>query len=772
MIQFSYMPRPTWLIAGTVALLALFWWSYHRAKGRPKTPLKIGLIALRALAIAGVVLCLMDPQWVEMTKHDQKSRMAVLLDNSRSMSIGDLPGGRLTTAKEWIRKEMLPIAPSGVSISSYTFNQGLAPLASVDSASPTGSVTALSQALENVLALPSDDPLTGVVLISDGIENSDKDPERVARLYRRKGIPIHTVTVGTTNDMRDIVLENVQVKRAVPNEAPTRVAVSFRSAGFKDRTVSLQIRSQKDIVAAREVTLNGSVQRVELDLTPRQKGFQVYEAVIPPVSGEWLTSNNRRVFGLEVIDPTIHVIYMEGTPQQPTSPIPEWKYLKDALESDSNIKVKMLYRQFGANGQYLNTIDADPDTGQKIYPVEHPTRGFPRTLSELLEYDVVIHSDIRKESFTAAQLQNMAKLVEEYGGGFVMIGGNSAFGKGGYHRTILDRIIPVAMASNDDSENSHFKIQVPRAAFSHPIMSIGTSREETEMIWGRKFPWLYGYNKVLRAKPGAIVLGQNPSYQNASGAGLLLAVQEIGKGRSMAFTSDTTRTWGRDFETLWGEPIRGGAPVSEQNCDGRYYRQFWVNAIRWLASGKVGRTNNPVTLELAQSQCVPGETISASVKVRDNELHEISDAQVSLYLGAPGGTNKPVLARFDATTRAYRGEIRANSPGTFTVTAVADQNRARLGDDKQLLVSEAVDVEMNDVRARPDFMATLAKESHGEKFSLAQKNPAPPGYIFAKAPPPIIEYRRTAFWDKSIWMTLILALLATEWAVRRVRGLA
>src|SRR4029078_3343581 len=113
---------------------------------------------------------------------------------------------------------------------------------------------------------------------------------------------------------------------------------------------------------------------------------------------------------------------MEGTPQQPASPIPEWKYLKDALQSDPNIKVKTLYRQFGANGQHLNTINVDPQDGEKIYPVEHPTMGFPRTRAGLLKYVVVIHSDIKKESFSAAKLDNMARLVEQDGGGFVMIG--------------------------------------------------------------------------------------------------------------------------------------------------------------------------------------------------------------------------------------------------------------------------------------------------------------------------------------------------------------
>jgi uncharacterized membrane protein len=383
----------------------------------------------------------------------------------------------------------------------------------------------------------------------------------------------------------------------------------------------------------------------------------------------------------------------------------------------------------------------------------------------------VIHSDIKKESFTPQQLENIAALVEQHGGGFVMIGGNSAFGKGGYHRTILDRIIPVAMASNNDSLNTPLRIQIPRAAWSHPIMNFGASPEETRQIWTQKFPYLWGFNKVDRPKPGAIVLAENPAYQSRYGPGLLLAVQEIGKGRSMAFTSDTTRTWGRDFQTIWGEPIQPG-PLTEENCDSRYYRQFWVNAIRWLASGKIGRTNNPVTLELAQSQCIPNENVAATIKVRDTNMTETAHAEVSLVLVTPDKTNAPVRARYDANTRSFAANLRAPSAGTFTVTAIADRGGVRLGDDRQLLVCESADIEMSDVRARPDFMAKLARDSSGENFILASSATVSPAYAFAKAPPPTIEYHRTSVWDKAVWLTVILGLLAMEWGVRRMRGLA
>lgn len=772
MIQFTYVPPLPWIIGGGALILLFLWLSYRRAKGKPASSLQAFLIFLRVLAIAAVVLCLLDPQWVETLKRQPKSRLAVLLDTSRSMSIRDVPKDRLTAGRDWVHKNIDSKIPKGVAISTFSFDQSLAPLASIDSASPTGGVTALSEALENLLTAPAEDPLTGVVLLSDGIDNTAKDPRDVARLYRRKGIPIHTVLAGTTNEMRDVVIENIQVKRAVPNEAPTRLALTLRSPGYNGKTVPIQVRHDKKIIATEEVRLNGGTQNVEIELTPHQKGFQIYEAAIPQQEGEWLSTNNRRLFGLDVIDPTIHVIYMEGTPQQPASPIPEWKYLKDALQSDPNIKVTVLYRQFGANGQRLNTVDADPETGEHIYPVEHPTKGFPRTLAGLLDYDVVIHSDIKKESFTPEQLQNIARLVEEYGGGFVMIGGNSAFGKGGYHRTILDRIIPVAMEQASDSDVRNIHMRVPSAAYSHPIMSIGATREETEAIWTRKFPVLYGCNRVDRAKPGAIILGEDPSYRNSFGPGLILAVQEIGKGRSMAFTSDTTRSWGRDFETLWGEPAHPGASISEANSDSRYYRHFWVNAVRWLASGKIGRTNTPVTLELARSYCFPSETVSAQVKVRDPEQRELSNAEVFLSLGTDGKTNAPLKLRYDPLARVYAADLHPNSAGTFTVRATARLNGATLGDDRQLLVSEAADVEMSEIRAQPELMSALAHDSGGKFSTVTDANSPIPTSLLASIPPATVEYRRTPMWDKWPWLLLILGLLSLEWSLRRVRGMA
>ena len=772
MIEFTHLLQARWLITGAALLAALLGLSYWWARGNARRWLRLSLAGLRWAIMAAVVVCLLNPEWVEAIRHQQRARFAVLLDTSRSMATKDTAPTRLAAAKRWLEDNLAKAAPANISLNYYAFNDALTPLGSLDAAAPTGNATGLADALQNLLTVSSDEPLAGVLLCSDGIENMRRDPEAVAELYHRKGIRIHALTVGTTNDIQDIVLENVQVKRAVPNQAPARIGINLRAFGYRDQSVPIQLLSSNQVVGSKTVKLKDGAQRIEMEFTPRQRGFQIYEVRVPVQPGEWLATNNRRVFGMEVIDPAIQVIYMEGTPQQSGSSIPEWKYLKDALQSDPNIHVKTLYRQFGSSGQFLNTVDADPDTGEKIYPVEHPTQGFPRTFGELLAYDVVIHSDIRKESFSAEQLQNMARLVEEYAGGFVMIGGHSAFGQGGYHRTILDRVIPVAMEQENDSQSRPFHLRVLPAALSHPLMALGATRTETEEIWARKFPILYGCNLVDRAKPGAVVLADDPTSRNAYGPRLVLAVQNVGKGRSMAFMSDTTRSWGRDFETIWGERIVPSLPLIESNCDRRYYRQFWVNAIRWLAAGRMVRTNNPVTLELAKSGCLPGERVAATIKVRDDQLKTIDTAEVALVLSGAGRTNPPVKAVFNRVDQSYEAELAAPQSGDFLVTARATSKGQKLGEDHQLLVCESGDRELADLRARPELMSDLARRSGGKSFTLATAPGPQVSDLFGTPPPETVETRRHPLWDRWWWLGLVLALLSLEWATRRLNGMA
>jgi len=126
----------------------------------------------------------------------------------------------------------------------------------------------------------------------------------------------------------------------------------------------------------------------------------------------------------------------------------------------------------------------------------------------------------------------------------------------------------------------------------------------------------------------------------------------------------------------------------------------------------------------------------------------------------------------DSTRLSYVAEVRPPAAGNYTVTASAVLNAQKLGDDQQLLICEEADVEMLDVRAKPEVMAEIARASGGKDLTADPKNHALLASIFENAPPPTVNYRHTPLWDKAWWLAAILALLTMEWIVRRLRGMA
>ncbi|MEN2974161.1 MAG: glutamine amidotransferase [Candidatus Caldarchaeales archaeon] len=203
------------------------------------------------------------------------------------------------------------------------------------------------------------------------------------------------------------------------------------------------------------------------------------------------------------------------------------------------------------------------------FEVEHiPTMAaamaFPETIDEILKYDVVILSDVgsnnlllHPEVFVKSRPRpNRLKLIKDYvinyGKGFLMIGGYLSFqglhGIGGYKNSPIEEILPVELLNFDD------RVEVPEGFNpkvtnkNHPI------GRELPDVW----PMLLGYNKTILKKNATMIA----EYNNDS----ILAVWEIGKGRTAAFTSDCAPHWGT-YEFLNWE----------------YYDILWERIINWLA---------------------------------------------------------------------------------------------------------------------------------------------------------------------------------------------
>ena len=69
---------------------------------------------------------------------------------------------------------------------------------------------------------------------------------------------------------------------------------------------------------------------------------------------------------------------------------------------------------------------------------------FPARLATLHRYDAVILQNVPAERLTSKQKKALATYVHDLGGGLVMVGGPDSFGAGGWTRSAVDQILPVA----------------------------------------------------------------------------------------------------------------------------------------------------------------------------------------------------------------------------------------------------------------------------------------------------------------------------------------
>lgn len=191
---------------------------------------------------------------------------------------------------------------------------------------------------------------------------------------------------------------------------------------------------------------------------------------------------------------------------------------------------------------------------------------FPLTLEQLEAYDVVILSDIGANTLLLHpdvwlrgksipnRLTLLAQWVEQ-GGGLAMAGGYYSFagiyGAAKFYRTAIERTLPVSIHTFDDRieapEGAHAEVLLPQ----HPIVR-GIDGE---------WPLLLGYNEVV-AKPDATVIAR-------VGSDPLLVTGEVGKGRTLAWTSDIGPHWCPEPFVTW-----------------EGYARLWLQSIEWLA-GKV-----------------------------------------------------------------------------------------------------------------------------------------------------------------------------------------
>ncbi len=194
--------------------------------------------------------------------------------------------------------------------------------------------------------------------------------------------------------------------------------------------------------------------------------------------------------------------------------------------------------------------------------------GFPYSKEDLDRYDVLMLSDIGANTLLlppdvwlrGQRVPNRLKMIEAWvkdGGGLIMIGGYLTFqgidGRGRWHKTPVERALPVDILSHDD------RVEVPEGAVpevanpDHPILA-GVPAD---------WPYLLGLNEITPKAEGAdIVLRLSAEHGELP----LLVTGQHGAGRTVAWASDMSEHW-----------------LPKPFLDWPGYDVLFANMVRWAA---------------------------------------------------------------------------------------------------------------------------------------------------------------------------------------------
>ncbi|HJP93980.1 MAG TPA: glutamine amidotransferase [Pyrinomonadaceae bacterium] len=747
--RFGFDVRPNALILLLIILLAaaFIYFIYLRPRVRLSKRTTATLVALRAALIALMIVLLLRPVVVVSSVIPRSSYVAMVIDDSVSMKLRDVPGG--ATRLEAVKQALLNADASKESFLSrlekkfktnlYGFSGGLTRLKDGNDLYGEGRTSDLAGALDETIKRSSGMPLSAVVLATDGASNVPHDLAAVLRELRAHDIPVFTVGVGNTSRVMDAELTRVNMPRRVLVGSRLNIEAIVGLSGYGETKVLLNVREDGRAIKTEEFNLRGNdTQALNLEVTPTTPGVHRYTVEVTPLDGELTVENNKQDSLVEVIEGPLRILHVEGEPRW------ELGKIHESLQPNEKNVVVVALQRTGENKFYRQGIGNQTELAS----------GFPKTEEELFSYDGLIIGSVEAGFFTADELRNIEAFVARRGGGLLALGGRLAFDGGRYKGTTIDDLLPVTLTGGPTDEANSFapvyKPVLTAAGQAHPITRLNEDRAANQKAWN-ELPPISVSEVLTNVKPGASVLLEARRIEGSGQVAPLLVQQRYGRGQTLALTAADTWRWRMRMD-------------SKNNS----HETFWRQMLRYLVSG------TPQQIEIGTEKEVYAldDTINIVGDIRDKKFNPVADAHAVARVTKPSGAVVDVPLKFTTvnSVNTYVGEFKADELGQHRIELVGTSTSlGQLSAKSNMLVSD-LNREYYSAAQNSDLLKRVAAETGGKYYTPAQVQSLLDDLIYRQSP--YSERVTKDLWDMPVNFMLIIGLLSAEWFLRKREGLA
>ncbi len=759
-IQWS-VPVWMWPLLLVVAAGAVVWtvMIYARTRPLPSPGLRRLLIALRATALALLVLAVAGPVVSCLRPRPVPAELVFVLEDSASMDLNDVEPGAVAPTR-W--RQALAVAAAVDSTfatrqpqvrRSFLRGNGLQPLQEFRPddpliPAPARHGTSLTQLARRVRERLAGRPVRAVVLLSDGAETTRGEGEE-ALANAAAALPLQVVGVGPLAGPPDRSVLDVRCPPVVYAGDDVVVDLAVEQSALPAGAASpliVTLRDDEGVVAADTLAASATadaVVPVQLTFRPRGEGLQALRLEVSPLVAERYLANNRATLAVDVRRDRARVLVLAATPGW------DVRFLAQAAAGERRLALSVVH----PTAQGLVLADS-------LTPWQPPT-----TAAGWRNWDAVVLTGW----LNADSRLDWAALATAVDAGLGLLVLPSATASpagsptGAGPPAPLAALLPVETAPWGWESGPRFATVVAAGA-GHPVFD-GVADPRGGPGLGALPPW----QQTARVHPrvGATVLLEAAA-SGSGGSPALPALVVAGRGQGRVAWFGVRHVWEWAF---WELP--GGAPAGE----GQPARRVLRNLLVWLAGGAeqagLDFTTPPgVTQE--------GQPIRLEARWRDMRGETVVGRTPSLTLRTSGAVGDSGAVRTFALTAspARPGfseiELPPLEAGRYSVQLTALGEPSASGPQADLVVTDA-SIERTQVRQDRRRLEQLAARAAGTYVDLAEA-----GSVAALNERLLAlnwqgaedrQRRRFDLWSGWPFLTTVVVLLGCEWFLRRRHGL-
>ena len=703
------------LIFLILAAAAFSAYTYRYTVPEVTRPRRILLTVLRALALSVLLFVLFEPILNLRRTESMPPVVAVLMDNSKSMTIRDGERERAGDVRALIGNPAFSAAMDRGASRHYLIGAKGFPLQKLlaDSMTFTAGETNISAALQQAHDDLADKNLRAAVIVSDGNFTSGKNPLYTAEAL---GVPVFVIGVGDSTEKRDLLVTQVLANDIAYVESTLPIDASIRSAGLGEQTATLTLSEGGTVVEKKSVAVRAGSNEyaVQFSYTPKTDGVKKMTVDIASVPGELTVKNNRRTFFIKVLKSKMNIALVAGAPS------PDVSLFEQVLTKDRNVTVTSFVQKYGASWY------GSAPTQQAFIDADCIALvGYPIAQSGL-EVLNMVRTAIEKQSkplyIVFSREIDLQKL-----------------------KTALDAWLPFDIVQFRRDETQAFFEPTPESR-QNPVVSTGIPVD----AWA-KLPPLFKTESSFKARVGAQTLATMKINNIAFNEPLMLT-RTINRSKVVVITGYGLWRW-----QLAADVLGGRAPDL-----------LLSNAIRWLTTRD---DDKRVRIQPVKQFFDNGEPVEFTGQVYNESLEPVDNATVAVTIKGRNGSYDLALSPVGAGR--YVGRWDGAVEGDYTFTAAASRNGSELGKDAGRFSVGELNVEFQETRMNNVLLRQIAQRTGGAYFPVRSADGLDAALAALKdfTPKETVIKTDVQLWNLIWLLAAAVALFAAEWYIRKQSGM-